>query len=248
MRLKLISCEIFYREMCFAVSCSRNQVDVTFLPKGLHDQGARAMRLALQLEVDRVDGTDYEAVLLGYGLCGNGICGLKARRLPLVVPRAHDCITLFLGSQSRYLRYFWDHPGTYFKTTGWIERGGDLQQLGAGEVQELAGVGMSYDDMVKKYGRENADYLLEQLGGYVSKYSRMTYINMGLKGEESFEMKTLQEAAQREMEFDRLEGDISLIQRLIDGEWDEEEFLFVPPGQEVTAEHDASLITLRRED
>lgn len=247
MYLKLISCEIFYREMCFAVSCSRNQVDVAFLPKGLHDQGARAMRLALQSEVDRVDGADYEAVLLGYGLCGNGISGLKARQLPLVVPRAHDCITLFMGSQSRYLEYFWEHPGTYFKTTGWIERGGDLQQLGAGEFKELAGIGMSYDDMVEKYGKENADYLLKQLGGYVSKYSRMAYINMGLKGEQPFELKTRREAAQRNMEFDRLEGDISLIQRLIDGEWDDQEFLFVPPGQEVTVEHSGSLITLRRE-
>ena len=48
MRLKLISCEIFYREVCAAVARSVNQVDVEFLPKGLGD----AIKAAL---VDRPD-------------------------------------------------------------------------------------------------------------------------------------------------------------------------------------------------
>ena len=43
MQLKLIACEIFYREMCAAVARSPNQVDVEFLPKGLHDIGAEGL-------------------------------------------------------------------------------------------------------------------------------------------------------------------------------------------------------------
>ncbi len=43
MRLKLIACEIFYRELCAAVARSVNQVDVEFLPKGLHDIGQAGM-------------------------------------------------------------------------------------------------------------------------------------------------------------------------------------------------------------
>jgi len=39
-RLKLISCEIFYREMCAAVARSPHLVDIEFLPKGLHDIGS----------------------------------------------------------------------------------------------------------------------------------------------------------------------------------------------------------------
>ena len=56
-------------------------------------------------------------------LCSNGLVGLTARNIPVVVPRAHDCITLFLGSKERYLDYFQSHTGVYFKTSGWIERG-----------------------------------------------------------------------------------------------------------------------------
>ena len=54
-RLKLISCEIFYREMCAAVARSPHQVDIEFLPKGLHDIGSAKMSARLQEAVDAVD-------------------------------------------------------------------------------------------------------------------------------------------------------------------------------------------------
>ena len=128
MRLKLIACEIMYRELCAAVARSVNLVDVEFLPKGLHDIGQAGMSSRLAEVLAGVDETRYEAILLGYGLCSNGLVGLAARSIPLVVPRAHDCITLFLGSKERYLEYFQGHPGVYFKTSGWIERGVGLHQ------------------------------------------------------------------------------------------------------------------------
>ena len=122
MRLKLIGCEVMYRELCAAVSRSPNQVDLEFLPKGLHDIGSAGMVERLQAALEGVDGSQYEAVLLGYGLCGNGLAGLTARSIPFIVPRAHDCITLFFGSRAAYREHFDAHPGTYYMTTGWRER------------------------------------------------------------------------------------------------------------------------------
>jgi hypothetical protein len=120
-RFNLISCEILHREITWCVARCRNIIDVTFLPKGLHDVGECGMSGALQEAIDGVDASRCEAILLGYGLCNNGIRGLRAT-VPLVVPRAHDCITLLLGSKERYRDYFSCNPGTYFKSTGWIER------------------------------------------------------------------------------------------------------------------------------
>jgi len=99
MNLKLLACEILYRETCAAIARSRNRVDVEFLPKGLHDLGQEGMNRRLQDELAAVDGSQYDAVLFGYGLCSNGLVGLAATRIPLIVPRAHDCMTLFLGSK-----------------------------------------------------------------------------------------------------------------------------------------------------
>ena len=47
MRLKLIACEIIYRGCLAAVARSVNQVDVEFLPKGLHDIGQAGMSARL---------------------------------------------------------------------------------------------------------------------------------------------------------------------------------------------------------
>jgi hypothetical protein len=240
MRLKLLSCEILYREMCAVVARSPHQVDVEFLPKGLHDIAGAGMCERLQAAVDKVDASLYEAVLLGYALCGNGVVGLTARAIPLVLPRGHDCITLFLGSRRRYEEYFQNHPGVYFKTTGWIERGLNLEQLGL--TRQKTGVGMSYAELAARYGEDNAQYLWEQLGGYTKNYRKLTYIEMGIEPDNRFELQTRREAAERNMEFEKISGDMRLFEKLVSGDWDPEEFLVVPPGHRIIARYDEAIV------
>jgi hypothetical protein len=231
-RLKLISCEIFFREMCHAIARSPNYIDLEFLPKGLHDMGSASMLDRVQAVLDKVDESKYDAVVFGYALCNNGLAGLKARGIPFVLPRAHDCITLFLGSKERYLDYFNSHLGTYFKTSGWIERGegtGELSQL---SIQRQIGMDKSYDELVEKYGEENAQYLYETLYG-LKNYSQFTYIEMGVEPGDLFERKAKAQADEKGWTFEKVKGDMSMIQRLLDGPWDDREFLIVQPGHRV---------------
>lgn len=244
MHLKLISCEIFYRELCAAVSRSPNTVDIEFLPKGLHDIGCALMLARLQEVVDRVEAGKYEAVLLGYGLCNNGIVGLSAKATRLVVPRAHDCITLFLGGRQKYLDYFSSHPGVYFKTTGWIERGdsqGELRQL---SIQRRIGLDMSYEELVEKYGEDNARYLWDEMCDLGRNYRQLTFIEMGIEPDDRFERQTREEAAARGWEFEKVKGDPSMIQRFVDGCWDAQEFLIVQPGGRIAPTHEEDIISL----
>jgi hypothetical protein len=189
-----------------------------------------------------VDESQYEAVLMGYGLCSNGLLGLTARRVPLVVPRAHDCITLFLGSKERYLEYFQTHPGVYFKTTGWLERGEGLNQYHEDSIAHQAGMTQSYEELVAKYGEDNARFLYDQLCDMTRNYSGMTFIEMGIEPDDRFERRAQQQAAERGWKYQKLAGDMTLIQHLVDGPWDAERFLVVPPGHRVAASYDEQII------
>lgn len=244
MRLKLLSCEIFFREFCACVARSPHMVDLEFLPKGLHDIGCQDMQARLQAAIDCVEQRQYDALLLGYGLCNNGIVGLTAKLIPLVVPRAHDCITLFLGSAARYREYFETHPGVYFKTTGWIERGeadGELGQLALGKK---LGLQQSYEEMVAKYGEDNARYLWEEFGRNLARhYSQFTFIEMGIEPDDSFERRSRDEAARRGWTFEKVAGDIGMFQRLVNGEWNHKEFLVVYPGQRIIANYEEGIIS-----
>ena len=64
------------------VARSPNQVDISFLPKGLHDIGCVGMLQRVQAALDAVDERNYDAVIFGYGLCNNGLAGLTARSIP----------------------------------------------------------------------------------------------------------------------------------------------------------------------
>jgi len=245
MRLKLLSCEIFYREFCAAVSRSPNVVDVEFLTKGLHDIGSEGMLERLQAAVDRVD-SGYDGVLMGYGLCNNGLVGLTARQVRLVVPRAHDCITLFLGSKERYLDYFQTNPGVFYETTGWIERGesnGGLSQLALGKK---LGIDQSFEELVARYGEDNAQYLWDELGNLTKNYSQITFIEMGMEPDSSFEGLAREKARERGWKFEKVKGDLGLIQRLVDGVWGEREFLIVPPGWKITAHYNSGIIAAEK--
>jgi hypothetical protein len=181
-------------------------------------------------------------VLLGYGLCSNGLVGLTAPGIPLVIPRAHDCITLFLGSKERYLDCFQAHTGVYFKTSGWIERGEGLNQYRQDSIQHQAGMTQTYEDLLAKYGEDNAKFLYEQLCNMTRNYSGMAFIEMGIEPDDRFESEARAKAAERGWKFDKVRGDMTLFHKLVDGDWPERDFLVVQPGCQVVAKLDEGII------
>jgi hypothetical protein len=238
MRLKLIGCEVLYRELCEALARGPHQTDIEFLPKGIHDLGGEPMREEIQRRVDAVPQGAYDAILLGYGLCGMGLNGLTARHTPLVLPRAHDCIALLLGSRERYQEHFESYPGTYYRSTGWLERGQSIQQI----AQNRSGAGLSLSELVAKYGEDNGQYLYEELTRYRQSYSRLAFIATGLEADNRFEEETRWQAAEQGWRFEKIEGDLGWLRRLLSAEWREAEFLVVQPGERVRATWDNDIV------
>ena len=247
-RLKFIGCEIIYREACALAASAPHRVDVEFLLKGLHDLPRADMLAKIQAVVDAASpDLGYEAILLGYARCNDGLVGLKAGQIPLVIPRAHDCITFFFGSRAAYQAYFDEHPGTYYMTTGWTERnqfgeeGYARPAYGMEGVMSKLGLTEPYDVMVGKYGKDNADFIIESLGGWQKSYSRSLYLEMGVCAEQPFIEQARENAARQHWEFEVRQGDWSLLRRLFYGEWDED-FVIVPPGGMIVARNDGSVL------
>jgi hypothetical protein len=241
MRFKLISCEVLFREMCQACAHAPHQVDVEFLPKGLHDLGGKPMAAKIQEVVDRTPEGLYDAILLGYGLCGNGLDGLTARHTRLVLPRAHDCIALLMGSHDRYQAYFNDNPGTYYRSTGWLERGKGLQQL----THNTMGFDESLDAMIAKYGEDNGRYLYDEMTRYLSQYRKLTFIETGLEAGGKFIDESAAEAKEKGWSFERLTGDLAWLGRLVEGTWPDAEFVVAEPGQRLAASYDDRVVKVQ---
>ena len=124
MRFQFIVCKVMQKEAYFCAARSKNTIDIVLMQQGLHnepDKLRNEVQQALDCTTD-LQGRSYEASLLGYGLCSNGIVGLSAK-IPIVVPRGHDCVTLLLGSKDKYKQYFDSHRGVYWYSSGWIETG-----------------------------------------------------------------------------------------------------------------------------
>ena len=239
-RFRVIACEILYRELCLCAAKSNHIVDLTFLPKGLHDMGAEKMRKKLQEEINKTQWEKYDAVLLGYGLCNNGTAGLSAK-IPLVLPRAHDCITLLLGSGARYSELFGQNPGTFYKSPGWIEREIDFHDNPESTTSQL-GMNQTYLEYVEKFGEENAKFLMETLGGWTANYSRLVYIDTGLGNRPFYEADSKKAAGESGWELETVAGDVSLLAALTGGAWEESAFLVVPPGEKVAAVYGQKIV------
>lgn len=160
MKLKLICCEVFMRPVCLAVARSAHTFDLEFTRLNSH-VSPDAMRKLIQDKIDEA-GFSYDAVLLGFGLCGNSTAGLRAGTIPLVIPRAHDCCTIFLGSRKRFLEYFGNNLSVEWSSDGYMERGGG-DYLRETELGRLLGVDNEYEELAEKYGEDNAKFIWETL-------------------------------------------------------------------------------------
>ncbi len=243
MRLRVVACDVLRREMYRCAARAEAVVDVVLLPQGLHDN-SDLCRDRLQPLVDDTDPDRYDALVLGYGLCNNAMDGIRAGRVPLVVPRAHDCITLLLGSKERYAELFERHPGTYWYSSGWLECRDRAEQV---EPMAKSGLGPEYrrakwDERVAKYGEENARYLAEVMGGWEEHYTHGALIEFPFHRPPELKQRVREICAERGWEFMDVQGDLGLVQEGLDGRWDPERFLVLSPGERVRARYDALVI------
>ena len=238
MKFYVIACDVVYRECLKAAAYSPHTATLSFHPLGMHDKPDE-LRAVLQEDIDSASGSQYDYILLAYGLCSRVTAGLKSNDTPIVIPRAHDCITLLLGSQEAYRTEFESHPGTYYYSCGWIERRGEgSTRQGIDRLAEA-----KYQEYVEKYGEDNAKYLFDMESQWLTHYNRTALIDMGMGDLEQYRAYTKSIASDNDWAYDEIPGDTRLIDNLLFGDWNSGEYLIVSPGQKTVESVNAGIIS-----
>jgi len=243
MKLKLIACEVFYREACLCVATSPHRVDVEFTEKNAHEHSEK-LRALVQSKIDAADASEigYDAILLGFGLCGNGVLGVGSQKTRVVLPRAHDCCTLFLGSRRAFKEHFADNPSLPFSSVGYMERGGAW--IHDASTIQVPGLNKKYEEYVEQYGEENAKFIMETLTSSQetaltdAKDNRIVFVDTPELSHLGFAEKARAEAEASGRTFVKLPGSLRLIRGLVSGDWTDEDYLVLLPGQKIGGVYD----------
>lgn len=190
-------------------------LELRFLDQQLH-RTPDQMPGVIQKEIHAVAAEAHE-IVLGYGLCSNGIVGVYAPHQNLYVPRVHDCVALLLGSREAYQKAFRERAGTYYITPGWVK-------------EEKDPLGILENEYIPRMGREDAVWGLHE---ELKHYSHIALIDT-----QAVDMGYLRERARANADFlgkhyTETRGSKAYFRKILFGPYSEPDFLCLPPGTPV---------------
>jgi hypothetical protein len=225
-RQVVIACRVMEPEISKVLS-ERNvnpeAVEVLYLDQAMHRTPRKLLEL-VQETIDQVSPTALQ-IVLGYGLCSNGVVGVKARQQELIIPRCHDCIALFLGSPGRYQEIFRSRPGTYYLTPGWIA-----------EKQDLLGL---IEEQTPRYGRDTAQWMIEE---ELKHYTHIVMIDPGGEDIEPLRARGKENAITLNKQYEEIPGSLDYFREILYGPYREDKFFRLRPGEQFTQELAFSLL------
>ena len=214
MRTLVIACGIMKEEI---LHFPADGTSFVFLDQSLH-RTPEKLKESLQSEIAKAENWEGDAIVLSYGLCSNGLLGIKAGRHPVVIPRVHDCIAMFLGSPRRYMEEHSREPGTYYLTKGWIEEG-------------KSPIGI-FQEYCQRFPKETAEWVIRE---ELKNYTRIALVETELGVEEKHRAHARENARFLNLKYEEIKGSLEFFKKMLQGDWDGE-FIVLKPGEEVTLE------------
>lgn len=228
----VVTCDVFQEELAVFGGDAPPWRAIEYLEMGLHDRPDE-LRIAVQQKVKLLDQREeVDSIVLAYGLCGNGLVGVGAGRCQLILPKAHDCISILLGSAQRHQAVLKEEPHTYFYSPGWVRGrrvpGPDREQ----HLRDLYAERYSDDE-------EMIDDLVEADRSTFDNYRCATYVD--LTDNQPAEQYCQRCADSLGWSYRRLAGDASMLRDLLSGRWDAERFVTIPSGRKIGLDDDGHL-------
>lgn len=213
----VVACEIMRLEL-EAVAGGDDEIKLEFLDVALH-RTPKLMPGHLDRAIRRVEAENPTDIILGYGLCSNGVAGLYGTK-SLTIARCHDCLGLLLGSTRRHLEMYRDHSATLFVHAGMIEAGFDPLSI-------------AHDVYAPKMGLEKA---IQGQKMALAPYTHMAYIDNGTGLKPHYKERFLENCRLFEKEPFDIEADLSYFRRLVYGPHNYPDFLSLAAGSKLESE------------
>jgi hypothetical protein len=235
-RIALLACTVFEREIALLAGGAPHIVETRFYEIAMHDR-PDDLRATLQAALDAADARDdIDAVVLAYGLCGLGTAGLRAGRHPFVLPRAHDCITLFLGSKERDASHRRGCPSCIYYTPGWNR---------ARRVPGPDRLAKIREEYAKRFDADDVEFLVEADNQVWAAHDTATFLDLGTADAEMEAAYAKRCADFLGWGFEHIHGDPALLRDLLWGNWDDARFLTVAPGSASAHSTDEKILRLQ---
>ncbi|MFZ4394759.1 MAG: DUF1638 domain-containing protein [Kiritimatiellia bacterium] len=227
LRVHVLACGVLAADLRALAPRIAASLTLDLLPGKLHNT-PHDLRHRLQERIDAVSASGHaDLIAIAYGVCGRGTVGLTARGIPLRIPRVHDCIALFLGSDAAYREQFGRFPGTYYVSAGWVEEG-----MGTGSACAPA----ERSAWEAQHGEENATAIADFFASWKKNYQRAAFIDTGIGNCHCADIARRM-ADENGWRYEALKGSHELLTALLSGVG-EDRILQVSPG--FTTQFDAA--------
>lgn len=215
----IIACGVLKSDLQKAAQKLGINADFKFLESALHDTPEK-LKSELQQAIAAVSPEQYDRIILGYGICGQGTDGITAGKVPMTIPQIHDCISLFLGSIAKYKEQFERCPGTYYFTAGWLEKGSSPDNIRQWLLKSCPG----------HSEKEIAELMDEFFSGWQKNYTRAVFIETGADNDDACRKLAQTTAEKYGWKYEELAGSTKFFEKLLLAEKNDNEILLVPAG------------------
>ena len=211
--LVFLACEVFKGVVCLPVSS-----EPRFLDAGLHAT-PKKLHNSVQEQIDVI--SEPSIIVLGYGLCGNGLNNIHAGKHTLIIPKMDDCIAMFMGGREVFREEFAKDSGTYYLTKGWLQA----------ETHPLA----EYHRHLQKYDKDIADYVMDQQYRHYHRLLFVAHSQADLDGYRPIALEVAEFCQRWDMQYEEYLGTEEFLSQLektlIAPEQTDEYFIIIQPGE-----------------
>lgn len=224
MKIATIACQGIRRELeLFAPQ------DTLYLPQVYHDD-PQQLNACLQELIDRLENKypELQAILLCYPLCGGAPLGLFAKRVPIFIPKAHDCIDLLMACSKEFRSFRRDNPGSFYYTPSWV----DFAYTPCKKSMRR-----HYETNAKRFGKEAAAFLSDE-NTVLKNYDACIYLSPPSYSRlKNFRYIRHTKKAAKYLGFGyrSLAMDLSILKNMVNGNF-QDSFAAVPSGKALSKE------------